>query len=74
MNQLARGIREAIGGGLGQQVVVKNVPGGSGSIGEILERQKYSISYQGAAAFKASVEADDKRMGELIKSVGLAKK
>lgn len=41
---------------------------------EILERQKYSISYQDAAAFKAAVEVDDKRIEELIKAAGLAKK
>ena len=40
---------------------------------EILERQKYSISYQDAAAFKAAVEVDE-RIEELIKAAGLAKK
>lgn len=41
---------------------------------EIFARQKYPIAYQDAAAFKAFVEADYKRVGELVQAAGLAKK
>ena len=41
---------------------------------EIYARQKYPIAYQDAAEFKAFVEADYKRVGELVREAGLRKK
>jgi tripartite-type tricarboxylate transporter receptor subunit TctC len=41
---------------------------------EIFERQKYPIAYMDAAAFKPFVDADYKRVGELVKAAGLGKK
>jgi tripartite-type tricarboxylate transporter receptor subunit TctC len=41
---------------------------------DIYARQKYPIAYQDAAAFKAFVEADYKRVGELVREAGLGKK
>lgn len=41
---------------------------------EIFARQKYPIAYMDAAAFKPFVEADYKRVGELVEAAGLAKK
>jgi tripartite-type tricarboxylate transporter receptor subunit TctC len=41
---------------------------------EIYARQKYPIAYQDAAEFKAFVEADYKRVGELVREAGLGKK
>lgn len=41
---------------------------------EIYGRQKYPIAYQDAAAFKTFVEADYKRVKELVEAAGLGKK
>jgi tripartite-type tricarboxylate transporter receptor subunit TctC len=41
---------------------------------EIFARQKYPIAYQDAAAFKSFVEADYKRVKELVEAAGLGKK
>lgn len=41
---------------------------------EIFARQKYPIAYQDAAAFKTFVEADYKRVKELVEAAGLGKK
>jgi tripartite-type tricarboxylate transporter receptor subunit TctC len=41
---------------------------------EIFARQKYPIAYQDAAAFKPFVEADYKRVKELVEAAGLGKK
>lgn len=41
---------------------------------EIYGRQKYPIAYQDAAAFKTYVEADYKRVKELVEAAGLGKK
>jgi len=41
---------------------------------EIYARQKYPIVYQDAAAFKAFVDEDYKRVGELVRAAGLGKK
>ncbi len=41
---------------------------------EAFARQKYPIAYQDAAAFKPFVEADYKRVKELVEAAGLSKK
>ncbi len=41
---------------------------------EIYERQKYPIAYQDAAALKIFVEADYKRVKDLVEAAGLGKK
>ena len=41
---------------------------------EIYGRQKYPIAYQDAAAFKTYVEADYKRVKDLVEAAGLGKK
>jgi tripartite-type tricarboxylate transporter receptor subunit TctC len=41
---------------------------------EIYARQKYPIAYMDAAAFKPFVEADYKRVGDLVREAGLGKK